>query len=210
MYGEEATKLIRETKRNQHAEYLLPYDHDRVRSVCRENRSLYEEAHQIIGKLKVIQKQLQTQDEHDPQVNLAHYNGQLCSIMIHKLAINRNKRCLMAYHHHRVNRLRELAWKLGRLPTMDTNTTVTSRVEDEFFARYMELVHRYKTRYAEVDLTASLLPPKNLFIEVRALRDCGEIQTENGVLNVTRGSQFFARRTDVERLITQGYLKHIA
>ena len=46
-------------------------------------------------------------------------------------------------------------------------------------------------------------------MEVRVLEDCGKIQTESGVINLVKNSQHYLRRTDVERLVSQGYLKHL-
>lgn len=52
-------------------------------------------------------------------------------------------------------------------------------------------------------------PPKDLFVEVRVLRDCGEIMTENGLVNLEANSTHFLRRVDVEQLIRQGLLEQI-
>ena len=35
-----------------------------------------------------------------------------------------------------------------------------------------------------VDVNASLVPPKDLFIEVDVVRECGGVQTEHGVVDV--------------------------
>lgn len=52
-------------------------------------------------------------------------------------------------------------------------------------------------------------PPKDLYVEVRVLRDCGEIMTENGLVNLEANSTHFLRRVDVEQLIRQGLLEQI-
>lgn len=52
-------------------------------------------------------------------------------------------------------------------------------------------------------------PPKDLFVEVRVLRDCGEVMTENGAVNLEANSTHFLRRVDVEQLIRQGLLEQI-
>ena len=71
-------------------------------------------------------------------------------------------------------------------------------------------------------------PPKELFIEVRAMRDCGELLTYYGLLKLDRGSTHFVRRywmhymllffyfvivlfgrSDVEHLIRQGSLVQV-
>ena len=64
-------------------------------------------------------------------------------------------------------------------------------------------------RWTDIDITGPLTPPKDLFVDVRVLRDAGEVQTEFGSITLTKGSQFFVKRSDVERLVQQGYLQKL-
>jgi GINS complex subunit 1 len=58
---------------------------------------------------------------------------------------------------------------------------------------------------ADMDLTTNTLPPKSLYITVRALEDCGEIVGEDGTaIRLERFSENLVRRHDVELLIKQG------
>ncbi|KCV71388.1 hypothetical protein H696_02338 [Fonticula alba] len=68
----------------------------------------------------------------------------------------------------------------------------------------------YDTGWLDLDLMAHEAPPQGLFVEVRVLRDCGSIQTEDGVVHLTENSNHFLPRSAVEHLISQGYLQHIA
>lgn len=52
--------------------------------------------------------------------------------------------------------------------------------EEEYARQYAELLAAYKGKWTDVDLTGSLEPPRDLFIDVRVLKDAGEIQTEYG------------------------------
>jgi GINS complex subunit 1 len=52
--------------------------------------------------------------------------------------------------------------------------------EEEYVRNYSDLLAAYKGRWTDVDLTGSLEPPRDLFIDVRVLKDAGEIQTEYG------------------------------
>jgi GINS complex subunit 1 len=52
--------------------------------------------------------------------------------------------------------------------------------EQEYWRQYSELLSDYKGEWTEIDLTGSLEPPRDLFIDVRVLKDAGEIQTEYG------------------------------
>lgn len=58
-------------------------------------------------------------------------------------------------------------------------------------------------------ISQDLKPPKDLYVEVRVLRDCGEVMTESGLVNLEAHSQHFLRRVDVEQLIRQGLLEQI-
>ena len=54
-----------------------------------------------------------------------------------------------------------------------------------------------------------LQPPKEMCIEVRVLADCGEVMTDQGPVNLEKGTNHFLRRADVEGLIRQGLLQHV-
>ena len=52
--------------------------------------------------------------------------------------------------------------------------------EEEYFRQYGDMLAAYKGQWTDVDLTGTLEPPRDLFIDVRVLKDAGEIQTEYG------------------------------
>lgn len=52
--------------------------------------------------------------------------------------------------------------------------------EEEYFRQYGDMLAAYKGQWTDIDLTGTLEPPKDLFIDVRVLKDAGEIQTEYG------------------------------
>ncbi|OLY78679.1 DNA replication complex GINS protein PSF1 [Smittium mucronatum] len=108
----------------------------------------------------------------------------------------------------------------GRASRKKTESTADSisPYEKQFIIDYTNNVKKYRN---SVELSLSLdtdldfgskltKPPRDLFIEVRVIKECGEIQTEFGVVNLEKDSQHFLRRTDVENLINLGYLQHIA
>jgi len=69
--------------------------------------------------------------------------------------------------------------------------------------------YRYKRRFDCLDLLSSPEPPRELFIEVRVLKDVGEIWTENGRVMLLKGAQLLLMRRDVEKLIMRGLLEQI-
>lgn len=173
-----------------------------------------------------------------------------CSVLINHLCMRRNKRCLLSYHRVRTDKLEEMCWSGKdvleegvRQSTGDTSAA-GSRAEDsnqsslgpeeeEYFRQYGDLLSTYKGQWTDIDLTGSLEPPQDLFIDVRVLKDAGEVQTEYGyvrktglehgmghqntmltkciirAITLTKNSQFYVKQGDVERLIAQGYLQKL-
>lgn len=71
----------------------------------------------------------------------------------------------------------------GDRPGMSTDTDNSSSLsseEEEYVRQYSDMLAAYKGQWTDIDLTGSLEPPKDLFIDVRVLKDAGEIQTEYG------------------------------
>ena len=168
-----------------------------------------------------------------------------CALLVNHLCMRRNKRCLLAYHRVRSDKLEEMCWsgidvleRQQQQPNKggsegaaslnaDGNTSSLSPEEEEYVRQYSDLLAAYKGQWTDIDLTGSLEPPKDLFIDVRVLKDAGEIQTEYGYMNLpsyellllltphraitlTKNSQFYVRHGDVERLIAQGYLQRLS
>ena len=117
--------------------------------------------------------------------------------------MRRNKRCLLAYHRTRTDKLEELVWNgsdvvdlsgqqvreasgnsHGASASNDAATSSLSPQEEEYVRQYSDLLAAYKGQWTDIDLTGSLEPPRDLFIDVRVLKDAGEIQTEYGYVSL--------------------------
>ena len=114
--------------------------------------------------------------------------------------MRRNKRCLLAYHRVRTDKLEAMSWSghdaleqqllhleahhdrgVGSGVTPESGAvTSLSPEEEEYVRQYSDMLAAYKGQWTDIDLTGSLEPPKDLFIDVRVLKDAGEIQTEYG------------------------------
>ena len=115
--------------------------------------------------------------------------------------MRRNKRCLLAYHRTRADKLEELVWSGADVLDSTAQTerqshgergqgfdatngegsgSSLSPEEEEYVRQYSDLLAAYKGQWTDIDLTGSLEPPRDLFIDVRVLKDAGEIQTEYG------------------------------
>lgn len=201
MYGDDALKLVRDAKRTAEAPSLAPYRDDLVRNVVLEMRYLSFSLRDIIAQRETA----------EPEA----LKGLTVAATMHHLSLRRSKRCLLAYSRHRLDRITDMLWELGggaassgaALPS-DLRRNLSPN-EAEFIAGYTALVSGYRGKFLDVDIGAALVPPRDLFVEVRVLKDCGEVQTENGAVRLVKNSQHYLRRTDVEPFITAGYLRHI-
>ncbi|QOU20453.1 hypothetical protein BRETT_005111 [Brettanomyces bruxellensis] len=203
MYGDQANKLIVDAKRAQNLDKIPLYQQNTVRSVVNETRDLQREA-------DILTQEAQ-RDSLSGSQNSFLPSGtdkvKQCQLFVTHLCMRRNKRCLLAYQRQRAQQIDNLVWANVEIERGVMENL--SQHEQEYLNRYNELVSEFKGSLSDVDLGGSLEPPKGVFIDVRVLKDAGEIQTEYGVFNLTKDSQFFVRQADVERLIQQGYLKKL-
>ncbi|PYI32953.1 PSF1 domain protein [Aspergillus japonicus CBS 114.51] len=222
MYGELGNKLVQHAKRTQALTHLPPYQTELVRAVAREVRDLDRDVARLLTPF-------------EGSFNPSQEPAIACALLVDHLCMRRNKRCLLAYHRVRTEKLEELCWTgvdvlEQQLPVAEEasagaaaaaaaaqgqgagsgmNHSSLSPEEEEYFRQYSDLLAAYKGQWTDIDLTGSLEPPKDLFIDVRVLKDAGEIQTEYGVINLTKNSQLYVRQGDVERLIAQGFLERL-
>ena len=187
-FGDLATQLVLESRRSTASDTLLKYNGELVRSIVREQRELDK---------------------------LADTPDLTPELLVYQTAILRNKRCLLAYHKHRLDRLRDMYWSVGgALPHLLSNADIRSKLsphEVDFLREYSGSVMDYRAGFSnELDITASIThPPKDLHVLVRVVRDCGVIQTELGSIDFQKGQRFMVRRADIEHLIVQGYLEQV-
>lgn len=220
---------MQQAKREQSLAQLLPYETEAVRLLTREVRDLNKEVTTILESFA-------------GSFNPSQDPATACLLLVNHLTMRRKKRCLLAYHRVRTSKLEQLCWKgidLTASEGISSGTNATgpgeadggessnlSPEEEEYVRAYSDLLAGYKGQWTDIDLTGSLEPPKDLFIDVRVLKDAGEIQTEYGfvtmclltgrptdhdsAINLTKNSQFYVRQGDVERLIQQGYLQKLS
>lgn len=269
MYGDDALKLILESKRSTQTATLAKHNDPLVRQVCYETREIGNALNVVANEWSQIQDNLPT----DPSQQAQLQEELLCKIMVRQLSANRNKRCLLAYHAQRLDLLKNMYWNeaggalahllntkmtgRGRAKAAEANhdgammlvpeeeeetddaatednpatrggdnrpanaasvitDDVRSRLspqETDFLRGYNELILDYKSEFLDVlDLTSSITRPPtidDLYVDVRVVRDCGTVYTELGQIEFRKGQRYMVRRSDIERLITQGYLEEV-
>lgn len=215
MYGDTANKLILEAKRAANLSEIPLYSAELIKDIVKEINTLDKDV--------AFLEEQGNDDENDED-----YKIRQCQLFVAHLSMRRNKRCLLAYERLRASKIQEFAW-LNIDPTEDDlgqnalflandiyanyttqlSTNNLSHAEDEYYKNYRDLLMNYKSSFADLDILGDLEPPKNIFIDVRVLKNGGEVQTEYGSFNLIKDSQFFVRKSDVERLIQQGYLEEL-
>lgn len=220
MYGDLSNKLIIDAKRTSNLSELPLYQSDLVKDIVKEVNELYKDV-----------QYLEEQSELDAMENVSEEDLKIrqCQLFVTHLCMRRNKRCLLAYQKLRALKLDEFAWlnidpiEGEDLAVINVNsdnpifTNYTTQLsinnlnhpEEEYYRQYKEVIVGYKANFPDLDLLGDLEPPRNIFIDVRVLRDGGEVQTEYGSFNLIKDSQFYVRKSDVERLIQQGYLEEL-
>lgn len=173
---------MQHAKRTQNLAHLPPYQTELVRAVTREVRDLDKDVASLLEPF---------QGSFDPSADQAT----ACTLLVNHLSMRRNKRCLLAYHRTRTDKLEELVWKgsdvldlagqqgggtNGASATDGGGSSSLSPQEEDYVRQYGDLLAAYKGQWTDIDLTGSLEPPRDLFIDVRVLKDAGEIQTEYG------------------------------
>lgn len=106
-----------------------------------------------------------------------------------------------------MEKIETLIWRLtGNLPEQISNNL------DEKDKKYYQQYHKAVSSYSKMlsltdfDLTKDYAPPKDLYVEVRALENIRGIQTKEGKINVVKNHTYSFRRSDIEHFIRIGIL----
>jgi GINS complex subunit 1 len=199
LFGDQGMALVNEARRSTAAGTLSKYNDPLVREVCREMRMLDRDLSNITSAYEMDGSQVP--------------DGIMAAASFYHIALRRNKRCVLAYQNHRLEKLRELYWgAAGSLAHLLGDQETRSRLsphEVDFLRSYNEIVQEYRSDFEDIlDIVGDVnIPPKELNVVVRVVKDCGTIQTELGPIDFQKGQRFMVRRADIEQLITQGFLE---
>ena len=123
----------------------------------------------------------------------------------------RNRDMLLCYLRHRLTKIEQARWDLaGAIP--EESLAVLSPHERDYEQKYAQLLADFQVEY-DLDLTRDTKPPSDLYIKVLAREELGAfIGAESGATidSIRAGDTVFLRRGDVEPLIRQGKLEHLA
>jgi hypothetical protein len=140
------------------------------------------------------------------------------SILFHNASIQRHKRCLLAYHKHRLDYLKDSSSHSsaaaaaaihsdadGNGSTTTTTGSSSNAAEVEFQRDYAQLRDNYAAAMA-IDL--NVLPPTSHMVQVRVLQHLGDVVVESGrSLTMTKGSWLYVARSDVLEFLQDGSME---
>ena len=143
--------LVKEAFRTRHLPNIPQYHDNTVKNTISEINSLY---------------------------NQSHSKATQSSNYLKKAYLERSKRNVLAYERDRIERFKDLIWACGAntssyLP--EDSQKGASPYESKFIEEYKELVTAWKGEWLDIDIGSSLCPPKDIFIEVRVVEECGEV-----------------------------------
>mmetsp|Transcript_14928 Transcript_14928/g.21869 ORF Transcript_14928/g.21869 Transcript_14928/m.21869 type:complete len:202 (-) Transcript_14928:99-704(-) len=193
-YGQKGKELLLDLKRS---DFIPPYNDETVRATLDEINLHFDElSDQFQASVEAHTGEMP--DEARP------------SFILHDAAIRRNKRCLLAYHAYRMEKLKRLRWDTAAALPPHVRSLL-SEAEVDFYTGYDQLVSNYNSSLGGLDLNANLQPPEEDLIEVRVVKDgLGTIVTDTcGEISLDLGTTHFLSRGDVEHLIRQGALQQL-
>eukprot|EP00842_Homolaphlyctis_polyrhiza_P004428 jgi/Hompol1/4987/HPOL_004072-RA len=209
LYGDTALKLVKEAIRTRDSPSLAAFQDDIVRDTILEIKHLSLQLDSFHTTLKQLAARYPDGSIDGEEIAAAARAPIETAQAMHLLALQRNKRCVLAYQRHRLDRIIQTLWESGSgASTASSLPQETmqqmSLHENGFVAGYKALASRLRGQFLDINLGAALVPPKDVFVEIRVTRDCGEIMTEGGPLQLAAGTQHYLRRVDVEDLILSG------
>ncbi|KAJ2949777.1 hypothetical protein O0L34_g11092 [Tuta absoluta] len=194
MFAEKVIELLKEAERNP--ETIDQYNDEKIRQILEEMHLLFK---------------LNMNDAHATVDNKNLWT----TVQVRHTALERNKRCLLAYLYSRMEKIKTLRWEFGSVLPPDVRELLSDN-EYEWFSKYSTNLASYMRSlgqdigYSGIDLTENLKPPKTLFIEVLCLVDYGKLELEDGdVIMLKKNSRHFLPTSECQTLIRQGILKQI-
>ncbi|KAJ7850683.1 hypothetical protein B0H14DRAFT_3137614 [Mycena olivaceomarginata] len=137
------------------------------------------------------------------------------ALVILTRVVHQNKRCLLAYHSHRLGAIRTAYWQAGGAVAnvLTAHETNMSSEEVRYLRRFHDSVVQYRTTSGMdiLDLNRGLKDPprESVFITVETLVEPGPIYLESGLVDFKLGHRYILVKEHIEHLLLQGYLRKV-
>ena len=207
-YGTKARNLLLELKSS---DFLPSYNEEAVRASLAEINHHTDELTDLVRAAN--RSSLDNNNNNSEQQQQIPIESRP-ALILHDTSIRRIKRCLLAYHAYRIDKLRNLRWESsGTLPP--SIAPLLNEAEVDFFRSYDNLVSSttlYGLSDLSSDMNASSPPSYENFVMVRVVEsNLGKIETEScGVVELEVGTMHYLPRGDVEGLVRRGALVQLS
>lgn len=200
-----ATKLIR-TLGSSTDELVPPYETELIEKLKTEANICWNEMLEI-NESATTPHPSTSEEETYGKSKLTKSQEQV--VGVHYTGMDWAKRCIIAYHFIRLNRLKRLRWDYGNtLPEeIKKNMSVQER---EWYEKYNDNLFNYMKNlgHGGLDLTLYMRPPKKLFINVKCIKELGQIDLDNGQQVILKKDTVLnLPLSQCEKLIHQGILE---
>lgn len=131
-------------------------------------------------------------------------------LMVYHTAILRNKQLLFNYVKLREEKIKELRWTYRTLPQHVKGNL--SPLELQYFKGYDQLLNKYMRSGRGgwgLDLTVDCNPPDDPYVNVKVLRDYGEVVFTSGKVLLERGRYYWIPRDEAHPLVLDGVMEYV-
>ncbi|OEU06095.1 hypothetical protein FRACYDRAFT_256520 [Fragilariopsis cylindrus CCMP1102] len=183
-------------------------------------QSCLQDLHGTIQELELKTRLQQQARLNDPKPGMSDRP----SILLHDKTIRRHKQCLLAYHHYRMEIIKNI--QRSKMAANDmtmiggggggANSNAassngnggpisTNAQEVDFAHQYSSLREQYSNSVFELDV----LPPTSHMVQVRVLQNIGQIVLPDSgrSISMNKGSCLFLDRADVTDFLRQGLVQ---
>ena len=104
-----------------------------------------------------------------------------------------------------MNKIENLTWTItNNLPEQIEENL--DEKDKKFYEQYSKSIRDYSKMISdsEMDLTKDYKPPKDIYIEVRALENIDNVKTHEGIINVEKNHTYSFRKNDIEHYLRMG------
>ncbi|CAJ1935056.1 unnamed protein product [Cylindrotheca closterium] len=133
------------------------------------------------------------------------------SILLHNATIERQKRCLLTYHKHRMDRIQDMVANNNSGQQEDNLFSQHNNAHEAEFANdYQQLREQYASEYG---LELNILPPTSHMVQVKVVEDLltklgGPVVLDSGrSVSLTKGSRWYLPRSDVLEYLQAGSME---
>ncbi|XP_075260438.1 DNA replication complex GINS protein PSF1-like [Convolutriloba macropyga] len=216
-----AIELIKEHKRSENTENIPAYNENLVKEIITETEWWYDTNRRDVTRMY-----------NEEEGN----RGLFAGIQLRHTCLNRNKRCLIAYHYQRLKKIQSMRWSRGVALPSEIRYNL-SESEKKFFTDYSRILSEYMEAVGDqvnegsfggcvVDLQRDTQPPKQLLVRVRCVEDIDgsdgtsssnaaagiigrQWERGDGCVNVlgTKGTELLVPLAEAEPLIKMGVLE---